>query len=73
MSEESQKASAKAAFAAIYSENPAEFNTIAQEAIKNAVREKIRTIRGEIRDEMTDRLLVKDSDKPSGDVPIRRG
>jgi hypothetical protein len=52
---------AKAAFSAVYNSDPAEFNRIAQQAIKDKVREKIKTMRGEIRDQVTDRLIIKDS------------
>ena len=57
---------ARKAFAAVYNEDPATFNKIAQQAIKDVVREKIKTIRGEIRDELTNRLLAKDG----GTTPV---
>jgi NAD(P)H-hydrate repair Nnr-like enzyme with NAD(P)H-hydrate dehydratase domain len=61
MSENKTREMAKVAFSAVYNSDPAEFNRIAQEAIKDAVKSKIQTMRGEIRDQVTNTLLVKDS------------
>jgi hypothetical protein len=56
---------AKQAFTHVYNSDPAEFNKVAQQAIKNAVREKIKTIRGEIRDELADKILAQEKNTPA--------